>query len=49
MRAKRHRGILSLCEDHLTDAARQKFDAIVEDAGLAFMMEVIGMAGDMLP
>jgi GNAT superfamily N-acetyltransferase len=49
MRAKCHRGILYLCEDHLTDAARQNLDAIVEDAGLAFRMEIIGMAGDMLP
>jgi GNAT superfamily N-acetyltransferase len=49
MRAKRHGGILYVCEDHLTDAARQNLDAIVEDAGLVFMMEIIGMAGDMLP
>src|ERR1700761_2654168 len=49
MRAKRHGGILYVCEDHLTDDARQNLDAIVEDAGFVFMMEVIGMAGDMLP
>ena len=49
LRAKRHRGIVLVCEDHLTDAARQNLDGIVEDAGLASTMDIVGMAGDMLP
>jgi GNAT superfamily N-acetyltransferase len=49
MRAKRHGGFVLVCEDHLTDTARQNLDTIVEDAGLAWTMDIIGMAGDKLP
>jgi len=49
MRDKRHSGLVYLCEDYLSEAARQQLDGIVADAGLAFTMNIAGMAGNMLP
>jgi hypothetical protein len=49
MRAKRQGGFVYVCEDHLTDAARQNLDTIVDDAGLTWTTDIIGMVGDMLP
>jgi len=49
MSQKQHAGLVYICEDFLNAAAQRNLDAIVKDAGLAFSMDIVGMAGDMLP
>jgi GNAT superfamily N-acetyltransferase len=49
MRSRRHAGLVYVCEDYLSGAARQHLDEIVADAGLEFALDVRGMVGDILP
>ncbi|MFC0399863.1 GNAT family N-acetyltransferase [Paraburkholderia rhizosphaerae] len=49
MRARRHSGLVYICEDHLGNTAQQDLDAIIANARLEFVMDIFGMAGEMLP
>jgi GNAT superfamily N-acetyltransferase len=49
MRQKQQRGLVYVCEDYLDTAARQALGESATQAGLVSMMEICGMAGDMLP
>jgi GNAT superfamily N-acetyltransferase len=49
MRAKRHDGLVYICEDYLHGEARTALPAIIEEAELDFALRVTGMAGSILP
>jgi GNAT superfamily N-acetyltransferase len=49
MRARRHAGLVYVCEDYLSGAAKDNLDAVAADAGLQFALDVRGMVGDILP
>jgi ribosomal protein S18 acetylase RimI-like enzyme len=46
MNQKQHSGLVYVCEDFLDAAARQNLDTLARHAGLAFMMDIDGMAAD---
>lgn len=49
MRSRQHGGLLNICNDLITGEAKLKFDQILKDAGLEFVMTLDSMAGDILP
>ncbi|CAB3751894.1 GNAT family N-acetyltransferase [Paraburkholderia humisilvae] len=46
MRAKRHAGLVYVCEDFLSPTVRSHIDALAKDAGLDYAIDVFGMVGD---
>jgi GNAT superfamily N-acetyltransferase len=49
MRAKRHAGLVYVCEEYLTGEAKERLPAIASQCGLEFALPVTGMVGDFLP
>ncbi|MFM0496589.1 GNAT family N-acetyltransferase [Paraburkholderia caledonica] len=49
MLAKQHSGLVYVCEDLLSGAAREELDAIAASENLTFALDITGMAGDILP
>ncbi|CAB3760367.1 GNAT family N-acetyltransferase [Paraburkholderia solisilvae] len=46
MRAKRHPGLVYVSEDFLSPGVRSRIDALAKDAGLAYAVDIFGMAGE---
>ncbi|UUM26657.1 GNAT family N-acetyltransferase [Acinetobacter colistiniresistens] len=49
MKKKENGGLLNICNDLITGEAATSFDQILKDVGLAYVMPLNGMAGDILP
>ncbi|WOD19078.1 hypothetical protein RW095_22705 [Paraburkholderia kirstenboschensis] len=49
MLAKQHSGLVYVCEDLLSGAAREELGAIAASENLTFALDITGMAGDILP
>jgi GNAT superfamily N-acetyltransferase len=49
MRSKQQSGLVYVCEDFLSGAAREDLDKTVVSAGLEFALDIMGMVGDVLP
>lgn len=49
MRSKQHDGLLYVCEDLLSGAAKEALAEIVSSEKLAFSLNLTGMVGDILP
>jgi GNAT superfamily N-acetyltransferase len=49
MQKKRHDGLVYICEEYLTGAAKSTLPGILDDARLEFALPITGMVGDILP
>src|SRR5258708_31997960 len=49
VRKKRHSGLIYVCEDYLSGAAKENLPAILEQERLEAAIPITGMAGNVLP